>query len=80
MVDSLSTTLEADRDPASCPCGFYGDTTRECCSTGAIIPRYPGKISGPLFDRIELYMEVPAVPYQELRGREDSVECEETDG
>lgn len=50
-----------------CPCGFYGDTTRECRCTGAIIQRYLGKISGPLLDRIDLHIEVPAVPYTELR-------------
>ncbi len=50
-----------------CPCGFYGDPTRECHCTGAIIQRYLGKISGPLLDRIDLHIEVPAVPYQELR-------------
>jgi magnesium chelatase family protein len=50
-----------------CPCGFFGDTTRECRCTGAIIQRYLGKISGPLLDRIDLHIEVPAVPYQELR-------------
>jgi magnesium chelatase family protein len=51
-----------------CPCGFYGDPTRECRCTGAIIQRYLGKISGPLLDRIDLHVEVPAVAYQELRG------------
>jgi magnesium chelatase family protein len=50
-----------------CPCGFYGDTTRECRCTGGIIQRYLGKISGPLLDRIDLHIEVPAVPYKELR-------------
>ncbi len=53
-----------------CPCGFYGDPTRECRCTGAIIQRYLGKISGPLLDRIDMHIEVPAVPYQELRGKE----------
>ncbi len=52
-----------------CPCGFHGDATRECRCTGAIIQRYLGKISGPLLDRIDLHIEVPAVPYQELRSR-----------
>jgi magnesium chelatase family protein len=52
-----------------CPCGFFGDTTKECRCTGAIIQRYLGKISGPLLDRIDLHIEVPAVPYQELRSR-----------
>ncbi|HLH44500.1 MAG TPA: YifB family Mg chelatase-like AAA ATPase [Bryobacteraceae bacterium] len=51
-----------------CPCGFYGDPTRECRCTGGIIQRYLGKISGPLLDRIDLHVEVPAVPFQELRG------------
>jgi len=51
-----------------CPCGYHGDPTRECRCTGAIIQRYVGKLSGPLLDRIDLHVEVPAVPYQELRG------------
>src|SRR5208282_3200776 len=51
-----------------CPCGFYGDTTRECRCTPAIIQRYLSKISGPLLDRIDIHVEVPAVPYKELRG------------
>ncbi|HVV43997.1 MAG TPA: YifB family Mg chelatase-like AAA ATPase, partial [Bryobacteraceae bacterium] len=51
-----------------CPCGYYGDATRECRCTPAIIQRYLGKISGPLLDRIDIQIEVPAVPYKELRG------------
>jgi magnesium chelatase family protein len=51
-----------------CACGFYGDSTRECRCTPAIIQRYLGKISGPLLDRIDIHVEVPAVPYKELRG------------
>jgi magnesium chelatase family protein len=54
-----------------CPCGFFGDATRECRCTPAIIQRYLAKISGPLLDRIDLHIEVPAVPYKELRGRDD---------
>ncbi|HKD05258.1 MAG TPA: YifB family Mg chelatase-like AAA ATPase [Bryobacteraceae bacterium] len=53
-----------------CPCGFYGDPTRECRCTPAIIQRYLGKISGPLLDRIDIQIEVPAVPYKELRAAE----------
>ena len=53
-----------------CPCGFYGDTTRECRCTGAIIQRYLGKVSGPLLDRIDLHIEVPAVAYKEMRSRD----------
>lgn len=56
-----------------CPCGFFGDATRECRCTGAIIQRYLGKISGPLLDRIDMHIEVAAVPYKELRGRDDGV-------
>ena len=57
-----------------CPCGFFGDTTRECRCTGAIIQRYLGKLSGPLLDRIDVHMEVPAVPYQELRTKRKEVD------
>jgi hypothetical protein len=57
----------------SCQCGFYGDPTRECHCTGAMIQRYLGKLSGPLLDRIDLHIEVPAVPYQELRGKDSVV-------
>lgn len=55
-----------------CPCGFYGDPTRECRCTPAIIQRYLGKISGPLLDRIDIQIEVPAVPYKELRANEET--------
>jgi len=60
-----------------CPCGFFGDTTRECRCTGAIIQRYLGRVSGPLLDRIDLHIEVPAVPYKELRGRDEGVTTEQ---
>jgi magnesium chelatase family protein len=59
-------TLVAAMNP--CRCGFYGDTTRECRCTPAQIQQYLGKISGPLLDRIDIHVEVPAVPYKELRG------------
>ncbi len=52
-----------------CPCGFYGDPTRECRCTGALIQRYMSKLSGPLLDRIDMHIEVPALPYEELRGK-----------
>lgn len=60
-----------------CPCGFYGDTTRECRCTPAIIQRYLGKISGPMLDRIDLHVEVPAVAYKEMRGNEQGVSSAE---
>ncbi len=63
-----------------CPCGYYGDSTRECRCTGAIIQRYLGKISGPLLDRIDLHIEVPAVAYKELRGAGDGVTSDQMRG
>jgi magnesium chelatase family protein len=51
-----------------CPCGFFGDTTRECRCSPPQIHRYVSKISGPLLDRIDIHIEVPAVKYKELRG------------
>ena len=60
-----------------CPCGFHGDPTRECRCTGGIIQRYLGKISGPLLDRIDLHIEVPAVAYKELRAKEGGVSSAE---
>lgn len=50
-----------------CPCGYFGDSTRECHCTPAMIQRYVGRISGPLLDRIDIHVEVPAVKYRELR-------------
>jgi magnesium chelatase family protein len=60
-----------------CPCGFHGDPMRECRCTGGIIQRYLGKLSGPLLDRIDLHIEVPAVPYKELRSRDDGASTAE---
>ena len=60
-----------------CPCGGYGDSTRECRCTGGIIQRYLGKLSGPLLDRIDLHIEVPSVPYKELRQTHDGVSSAE---
>jgi magnesium chelatase family protein len=50
-----------------CPCGYFGDAGRECRCTPPIIQRYLSKISGPLLDRIDIHVEVPSVPYKELR-------------
>jgi magnesium chelatase family protein len=51
-----------------CPCGYFGDPTRECHCSPPQIQRYVSKISGPLLDRIDIHIEVPAVKYKELRG------------
>jgi magnesium chelatase family protein len=49
-----------------CPCGYRNDPRRECHCTIPQIERYMAKISGPLLDRIDLHIEVPAVPFREL--------------
>jgi len=49
-----------------CPCGYRGDPRRECQCTIPQVERYMSKISGPLLDRIDIQLEVPAVPYREL--------------
>jgi magnesium chelatase family protein len=51
-----------------CKCRFYGDTTRECRCTPGQIQHYLGKIGGPLLDRIDIHVEIPSVPFKELRG------------
>lgn len=50
-----------------CPCGFRNDPRRECHCGVIQIERYMSKISGPLLDRIDLQIEIPAVDYDELR-------------
>lgn len=49
-----------------CPCGFLGDARRECRCSPREVARYRSRLSGPLLDRIDLQLEVPAVPYREL--------------
>ena len=51
-----------------CPCGYFNDKSRDCHCTPPLIQRYVAKISGPLLDRIDIHIEVPAVQYKELRG------------
>lgn len=51
-----------------CPCGFANDFRRECFCTPPQIQRYMSKISGPLMDRIDIQIDVPAVPYKDLAG------------
>ena len=50
-----------------CPCGFFNDRSRECHCTQTMIQRYMQKISGPLMDRIDIHIDVPAVNYKEMR-------------
>jgi magnesium chelatase family protein len=53
-----------------CPCGYYSDPNNECTCTIPQIQRYRSKISGPLMDRIDIHIEVPAVKYRDLASRE----------
>jgi magnesium chelatase family protein len=49
-----------------CPCGYRGDPRRQCQCSAPQVERYMSKISGPLLDRIDIHLEVPAVPFREL--------------
>lgn len=77
---TISRALTSNTFPASfvlvasmnpCPCGYLGDSRHVCKCTPMQIERYMGRISGPLLDRIDLHIEVPAVPYQELAASAD---------
>ncbi|MBI3099203.1 MAG: YifB family Mg chelatase-like AAA ATPase [Planctomycetes bacterium] len=60
-----------------CPCGYHGDPKRECRCSPKQIQQYVSKISGPLLDRIDIHIEVPAVLYRELRGKSDGTSSAE---
>ena len=49
-----------------CPCGYYGDSGRECTCSTTLVSRYQKRLSGPLLDRIDIHVEVPRVPFQKL--------------
>jgi len=57
-------TLIAAMNP--CPCGHYGDPEKECSCSPTLVARYQKRISGPLLDRIDIYVEVPRVNYEKL--------------
>ena len=67
MNPSISSDRMATQE---CPCGFYTDPHRDCTCTMPQILRYRSKISGPLMDRIDIHIEVPAVKYRDLASRE----------
>jgi magnesium chelatase family protein len=70
-----STTFPADfvliaaMNP--CPCGFLGDPKHVCKCAPMQVEKYMGRISGPLLDRIDLHIEVPPVPFEDLSKRRD---------
>ena len=53
-----------------CPCGYATDPNNECTCNPPMIQRYMSRISGPLLDRIDIHVEVPAVPFTELADKE----------
>jgi magnesium chelatase family protein len=82
---TISRALHSTTFPASfilvasmnpCPCGYLGDPKRPCKCTPPQVEKYMGRVSGPLLDRIDLHIEVPAVPYQELAAKADGTTSE----
>jgi magnesium chelatase family protein len=55
-----------NRATQGCPCGFHGDSQRRCTCGPLAVQKYLGRVSGPLLDRIDLHVEVPAVRYRDL--------------
>jgi magnesium chelatase family protein len=51
-----------------CPCGFFGDPVRACTCPSGLVARYRRRLSGPLLDRIDIFIEVPRVEYEKLAG------------
>jgi len=49
-----------------CPCGYYGDPVKECRCSAGDVTRYSKRISGPLLDRIDIFVDVPRVEYEKL--------------
>ena len=77
---TISRALHSSEFPASfiltaamnpCPCGYMGDPKSACKCTPPVIEKYMGRVSGPLLDRIDMHIEVPSVPYQELSAKAD---------
>ncbi len=52
-----------------CPCGYYGDSERACTCAPSTVARYTKRVSGPLLDRIDIHIDVPAVRFKELSDR-----------
>lgn len=52
-----------------CPCGYLTDPKKPCSCTPRQVQRYLARVSGPLFDRIDIHIEVPPVPYRDLASR-----------
>lgn len=86
---TISRALNSSTFPANfillaalnpCPCGYRGDPRRECHCTVPQIEKYMAKISGPLLDRIDLHLEVPAVPFKQLSSSQPGTSSAEMRG
>ena len=53
-----------------CPCGYLGHPVKKCKCPRRVVEAYRARISGPLMDRIDMHVEMPFVPYEELTGKE----------
>ena len=78
MKFPASIMLVAAMNP--CPCGYYTDPKRRCKCSPFAIERYLARISGPLIDRIDIHVEVPPVPWRQLRGESDGLTSEQMRG
>jgi len=63
-----------------CPCGYFGDPKRECRCSHTQVQKYRQRISGPLLDRIDIHVEVPAVQYKDLANKVPGEPSEEIRG
>jgi len=59
-----------------CPCGYYGHPTRDCRCSATQVQKYLAHISGPLLDRIDIHIEVPAIEYKDLTSEMSSEKSE----
>ena len=67
VVFPANFMLIAAQNP--CPCGYYGDLTRACSCSNAMVTRYQKRISGPMLDRIDIHVDVPRVEFEKLTAR-----------
>jgi len=75
MTFPANIMLVAAMNP--CPCGYLTDAKRRCKCTPNQVRRYLSKISGPLLDRIDVHVDVPAVSFQQLRSKKEGSSSEE---
>ena len=54
-----------------CPCGYYGDPVKQCTCSPSTVSRYQKRISGPLLDRIDIFVQVPRIEYEKLADERD---------